>query len=258
VRNYLILLVSFLTIYLFSNSLHSQTLIMNEVSNGPSGNQEYVEFVVVDTSVSYNCASTTPPCIDIRGWIFDDNSGYHGTSGIAAGAVRFSFNSLWSCVPLGTIIVIYNNADPNVQMPANDLSLTDGNCVIVVPISNTSLFEQNTTTPGAVACSYPATGWTAGGNWNFTLLANPGDCARIVNLAGCEVFSVCWGSDNLNTLIQVVRVLKMFGISTMVIPRHKRIGVKALQQLEEIKRLVHRTTRQTLPTLLSLITIVPQ
>lgn len=179
----------------------AQTLIINEVSQGETGNQEYVEFVVVDTSVTYNCQNTTPPCIDIRGWIFDDNSGYHGSAGIATGAVRFSFNSLWACVPLGTVIVIYNGADPNPQMPPNDISLSDGNCNIVAPIGNTSLFESNITTPGAIACSYPASGWTPGGDWNTTLLANGGDCARIVDLAGCEVFSVCWGTNNQNNLI---------------------------------------------------------
>lgn len=178
----------------------AQTLIINEVSNGPSGNQEYVELLVIDTAIAYNCNSTTPPCIDIRGWIFDDNSGYHGTNGVASGAMRFSNNSLWSCVPVGTIIVLYNDADPNPAVPAIDISLSDGNCRLIVPISN-ALIETNTTTPGAVACSYPATGWTPGGNWSTTALANPGDCARIVNLAGCEVFSMCYGAANTNTLI---------------------------------------------------------
>jgi gliding motility-associated-like protein len=79
--------------------------------------------------------------------------------------------------------------------------MNDGNCRIIAPISNTTLFESNLTTPGAVACSYPTTGWTPGGNWSYTLLANTGDCARIVNLAGCEVFSVCYGNVNLNTQI---------------------------------------------------------
>lgn len=180
--------------------LTAQTLIINEVSNGPSGNKEYVEFLVIDTAVSYNCNSTTPPCIDIRGWIFDDNSGYHGSNGVAAGAMRFSNSPLWSCVPLGTIILLYNDADINPAVPAQDITLNDGNCRLVVPVSS-SLIESNTTTPGALACSYPGSGWTAGGNWNTTALANPGDCARIVNLAGCEVFSLCYGSANTNTVI---------------------------------------------------------
>jgi hypothetical protein len=189
-------------IFLLSTPIISaQSLIMNEVSQGTSGSMEYVEFVVVDTALAYNCAATTPPTIDIRGWIFDDNSGYHGTGGIAGGAVRFSFNSTWAAVPLGTIILIYNDATPDPSIPAADLNMNDGNCRIVAPISNTTLFESNLTTPGAVACSYPTTGWTPGGNWNNTLLANTGDCARIVNLAGCEVFSVCYGNVNLNTQI---------------------------------------------------------
>src|SRR6218665_3597684 len=154
-------------ILLFFRQAEAQTLIINEVSNGPAGNQEYVEFVVASNTAVYNCGNTTPPCLDIRGWIFDDNSGYHGSSGVASGAVRFSQNALWSCVPLGTIIVIYNSADPNPAMPADDLSLSDGNCRIVAPISS-NLFESNSTTPGAVACSYPPTGWTSGGSWNNT------------------------------------------------------------------------------------------
>jgi len=178
-----------------------QTLIMNEVSQGVTGNMEYVEFVVVDNTVTYDCFSTSPPSIDIRGWIFDDNSGYHGSSGIAAGAIRFSFDPLWSAVPLGTIILIYNDAAPDPSIPIADLSLTDGNCKIAAPISNPALFQSNANTPGAIACSYPATGWTAGGTWSNTLLANGGDCARIVDLNGCEVFSVCYGTANLNTTI---------------------------------------------------------
>ena len=196
----------FVLFFLFSiigkHSVRSQTLMINEVSNGPSGAKEYVEFVVVSNSVVYNCNSPTPPCIDIRGWMYDDNSGYHGTSGVATGAVRFSFDPLWQCVPLGTIILIYNNVDKNASVPADDFSLTDGNCRIVAPISNTSLFDQNPAIIGAAACSYPTTGWIAGGLWSYTALANASDCSRIVNLAGCEVFSVCYGlADNLNTLI---------------------------------------------------------
>ncbi len=179
----------------------SQTIIINEVSNGPTGNQEYVEFVVADNNLTYNCTSTAPPCIDLRGWIFDDNSGYHGNGGIAAGAMRFSNNAIWACVPIGTIIVIYNGLDPNVDMPPDDVSLSDGNCRIIAPASNTALFEGNIATPGAVSCSYPATGWVAGGDWTFTFLANSGDCARIVDLSGCEVFSVCWASCSTNSPI---------------------------------------------------------
>ena len=194
-------LILFSVYFLLSGFSFGQTLIINEVSQGETGGMEYVEFVVVDSTVNYNCASATPPCIDIRGWIIDDNSGYHGSSGIASGACRFSYDPTWSCVPLGTVIVVYNDADPNNQLPSDDLSLNDGNCAIVAPISSTALFETNSTTPGAVACSYPGTGWTAGGDWNNTVMANGGDCFRIVDLSGCEVFSVCWDNNNQNNMV---------------------------------------------------------
>ena len=195
------IIIKSLIIYCFYISqATAQTLILNEVSNGPTGNQEYFELAVVSNSVTYNCNGGPLPCVDIRGWIFDDNSGYHGPSGVATGALRFSNNAVWSCVPLGTIILIYNDADKNPAIPPDDLSMIDGNCKIIAPVSST-LFEKNSTTPGAVSCSYPSTGWTPGGDWTFDVLANGGDCARIVNLSGCEVFSLCYGSDNLNNLI---------------------------------------------------------
>ncbi|MBC7865315.1 MAG: hypothetical protein IAF38_20230, partial [Bacteroidia bacterium] len=181
---------------------YSQTMIINEVSNGQNGNKEWVEFVVVDTNVVYSCnPNAVPPSVDIRGWIFDDNSGYHGAGGVAAGCARFSFDPMWAAVPIGTIIVVYNSADKDPTIPADDLSMSDGNCRIIAPINNITLFEGNATTPGALACSYPAAGWFAGANWNNLLLANAGDCMRLVNLSGCEVFNVCWAADNLNTLI---------------------------------------------------------
>jgi gliding motility-associated-like protein len=198
------LLVPIVIFFLNWSFVRTQTLIINEVSNGPSGNKEYVELLVISDTITYNCTQTTPPCLDIRGWIFDDNSGYHGGmtgTGVAPGAVRFSNNALWACVPVGTLIILYNDQDPNVAIPTNDLSLNDGNCRLVVPINNLQLLESNSLTPGAVACSYPPANWTAGGNWNNTVLANSGDCARIVDLAGCEVFSVCYGTANTNNQI---------------------------------------------------------
>ncbi|MCB9194728.1 MAG: gliding motility-associated C-terminal domain-containing protein [Flavobacteriales bacterium] len=189
---------------MISGTILSQTLIINEVSNGPTGNQEYVEFVVVDVTATYDCSGSAPPCIDIRGWIFDDNSGYHGTTGVAAGAVRFSNDPIWSCVPLGTIIVIYNDADPNIDITSSDVSMTDGNCSLIVPLNNLQYFEFTGTTPGDVSCSYPTTGWgtDATPTWSSnTALANGGDCARLVDLNGCEVFSLCYGSASSNPLI---------------------------------------------------------
>ena len=98
---------------LISHFAFNQSLIINEVSQGPSGSKEYVELLVIPTSTTQNCET----CMDLRGWIIDDNNGYFSNGpdpgeGIASGAVRFSSsNPFWSCIPIGTIIVIYNSGD---------------------------------------------------------------------------------------------------------------------------------------------------
>jgi gliding motility-associated-like protein len=201
-KKHIVFLLTLLSGFFFG-LVHSQTLIINEVSNGPAGSQEYVEFVVVDVSATYDCTGSAPPCVDIRGWIYDDNSGYHGTSGIASGCARFTNDLLWSCVPVGTIILLYNGLDPNPDIPADDVSLLDGNCVLSVSLENPQFFEFTETTPGDIVCSYPAAGWGTdpSPNWSNVAMANGGDCARLVDLNGCEVFSLCYGAANLNPLI---------------------------------------------------------
>ena len=67
--------ITLILLSLWSMEANGQTLIINEVSNGPTGNQEFVELVVANASPLYDCGANTPSCIDIRGWIFDDNSG---------------------------------------------------------------------------------------------------------------------------------------------------------------------------------------
>ena len=82
----------------------AQSIVINEVSQGSGGAKEYVEFVVTGPNLVY--CTDTPPCMDLRGYIIDDNNGYlNGTPttgvGIAAGACRFSNDPFWSCVPAG-------------------------------------------------------------------------------------------------------------------------------------------------------------
>src|SRR5688500_7373071 len=97
--------------FFFFQPVFAQSVVINEVSQGTVGSQEYVEFLVIGPNL-VNC-SDTPPCLDLRGYIFDDNNGFLNggpTSGvgIASGACRFSNDVFWSCIPVGTIIVVYN------------------------------------------------------------------------------------------------------------------------------------------------------
>ena len=150
-----------------------------------------------------NC-DEVPACIDLRGWVFDDNNGFLNGSattgvGIAAGACRFSNDPLWSCIPAGTIIVIYNDADPNPAMPVNDLNMNDNNCTLNIPISST-LFEKHTSLPSSSNSSYSTSGWVAGGSWTNISMANSQDGFQIYDPTNmtAPVFSVGWGSNNIN------------------------------------------------------------
>ena len=200
-----ILVFIFILISFFSTSSFSQSLIINEVSQGPSASKEYVELLVVPGTSPYQC---TNYCIDLRGWIIDDNNGYFSGGGgaglgIAAGAFRFSNNVLWSCVPVGTIIVIYNDLDFITTMPSDDISTSDGNCRLIVPISS-NLIEGQTSSPTNLDSNYPANGWIAGGGpWTAIGMANGGDSFQIYNPANqsTPTHGVSWLNNNVNNII---------------------------------------------------------
>lgn len=178
-----------------------QTVIVHEVSNGPAGSQEYVELLVVPSTPVEPCTPQT--CLDMRGWILDDNNGYHGSNGVAQGAVRFADHPLWSCVPVGTLITIYNAEDINPSIPATDVDLGDGNCSLVIPSSDLLHLEYSDITPAAVLCDDPG-GWGLDPipTWQSNMaLANTGDCVRISDAAGCLVFSFCYGNTNTNATV---------------------------------------------------------
>lgn len=186
----------------FSSSLRAQTpgLYINEVSQGPGGAKEWVELLVVGTPTCY-----TIPTMDLRGWYIDDNNGNHATgsgTGIAQGCVRFTNDPLWSAVPIGTIILIYNDADRDPALPAtDDLSLSDGNCRLVIPISNCTLFEKHTTLPSTATATYPTTGFTPCGSWTNVSMANADDSYQTISPAGTLFHSVSWGNNTLNQII---------------------------------------------------------
>ncbi len=184
---------------LFSVSYSKAQLIINEVSQGPTGSQEYVELLVVGTS---SCTSVS--CLDLRGYYIDDNNGSYATgtgTGIAQGCIRFKNTSLWSCIPVGTLIVIYNDADPNPTIPAQDLSLADGNARLIIPVSNCTLLEVNIDYPSISSSAYPTTGFNSCGDWATLAMANGDDSFQTIDPSGNTVFSVSWGNNTTNTMI---------------------------------------------------------
>lgn len=175
-------------------------VIINEWSNGPTGNQEYYEFVV---------AGQCGTLVDIRGYILDDNNGtfttpaaYSGTaSGIAPGHFRFSYDAQWSSIPVGSLIVIYNHDDPNPSLPADDPTDANNDSLYVVPHDN-ALFERCLALPAPTSpdstyspCTYstaPLTGWGA------LSLRNGGDAIQVRNPDGTYYHGVSYGGSEMS------------------------------------------------------------
>lgn len=198
---YFLLLIS-----VFSLSLsQAQSLRINEISQGASGSKEYVELVVTGPTLT-NCSSQ-PACLDLRGWILDDNNGYFSNgvltgTGLAAGAIRFSNDAFWQCINPGTIILIYNDNDINPGIPANDVSNTDANCTLIIPVSS-ALFERHESAPSTSSMAYSNTGWVSGGNWGPISMANGDDSFQIYapSNTNTPVHGVSWGNNNSNNFI---------------------------------------------------------
>lgn len=178
----------------------SEGLIINEWSNGPTGSQEYYEFVVAG-----QCGTT----VDIRGYILDDNNGtftnpadYSGTaSGIAPGHFRFSNAGQWASIPVGSLIVIYNNDDINPDLPAPDPTDANNDSLYVVPHDD-ALFERCLSFPTSsspdsiyVPCTYstsPLNGWGA------LSLRNSGDAIQVRFPDGSYYHGVSYGGSEIS------------------------------------------------------------
>lgn len=194
-RNFCLLFLSLV----LSQNIFSQQLMINEVSQG-SGASEYVEFVVIGSPI---CEGVPIPCIDIRKVIFDDNNGFFQLdsttqTGIASGALRFSNDPFWSCIPQGTYIVIYNDASPNAALPPDDSSVNDGNCTIILP-GNSPLLESTSVSPSVNNSLYPTndSDWVPSIGWAAISMNNSNDSFQIPNLGsnGTPLHSVSWGNN---------------------------------------------------------------
>ena len=179
---------------------HAQ-LIINELSQGPATTQEYVELLVTGTP---SCGGSNT--VDIRGWIIDDNNSWHATgsgSGIAGGHARFDSIAQWASVKIGTIILIYNDADvsASVQALTDDVNDANGDCVYIIPVSS-SVIKKNTTLPGnnGTMTSYAtaSSNYSSTGTWVILGMANGGDAFHTVSpaLKTRAYHAIGWGNNN--------------------------------------------------------------
>jgi hypothetical protein len=184
------ILVFFLVFFINFSQVFSQSIRINEFSQGTSGSKEWVELVVSSTSTinNTNCVLAK---VNIAGWILDDNNGdfsppNHFTgSGVASGHIRFKNVQPWNNLPVGAIIVIYNAADRDPIIPSDDpLDWVNNDCVYIVPSNHTSI-EYCTSLPAATSCTirndYGVCSYVTTGNWNNVSLANAGDGIQVRN-----------------------------------------------------------------------------
>lgn len=207
-------------IFTSSQAYGQAGLIINEVSNGVTGTEEYFEMLLVGTASDCN--------VDLRGWIFDDNNGDFScgpasSCGIAPGHARLSATDpTWSAMPLGAIIVVYNNSDVGANMPADDPTDANGDLVYVLPISHPSLEVASgvgsctgTLTPvGCNACpgngnsGYSGNSYGAGGTWNCLGLRNgSGDAAQTRTPTGAYFHGISYGTSSITGGPQNTKVL---------------------------------------------------
>lgn len=168
------LLLLFIPVFGFAQVPAGGGLIVNEINQG-TGLKEFMEFVVLGDPLN--------PCayVDLTGWVFDDNNGTFETCGTGVGIAsgHYRFTTCYNAVPPGSILVVYNVADPYVGMPPDDPTDADGDGVYIIP-SNSTCLEANYSVPISIPadCNYsgaystPTLTWAAG-------MANSGDVAQV-------------------------------------------------------------------------------
>jgi hypothetical protein len=129
----------------------TRSAIINEFSQGTSGG-EWAEILFLKNS-------------DARGWkLFDSNSG----------TITFSSASLWTNVPAGTLLAVYNGVTKDTVLPADDTDSTDGK--LVIPHNNATYFS---------------------GTW--PALGNGGDYIALSDSASTLIDGVSYGSNSGQT-----------------------------------------------------------
>ncbi len=166
-------------------------LVVNELSNGPSGNKEYIELAAVG-----------PTCtIDIRGIKVDDNNGVANNgfgslmngSGVSIGHNRFSNAAQWAIVPTGSLILIYNGADLNASVPAMDPSdLAPHDSIYILPATSVLLNGCGNFPDGLVTANYPACTYGAG-SWTWMGYRDQGDAGQTRDPNGRYFHGISYG-----------------------------------------------------------------
>ena len=121
-------------------------VIVNEIHREQDGKCQFVELLVTG-----NCRCQKN--VDIKGYILDDNEGTmikgnsfvnefnKQTIGIDDGYLIFKDHNLWANLPIGSIILIYNDREGCADLPASDPYDSNEDNVYVISAYNTTLIK---------------------------------------------------------------------------------------------------------------------
>ena len=183
--------------------------MVNEISNGRFNNYEYIELIV-----AVECPNDTGTGLDIRNWRVDDNNGDFACDpvndvGIATGHIRFNLDPVWSNIPYGSIILLYNNVSKNDEIfIADDPTDANADGVYIVPVDYINIeycagVPRSAGTCGSVGstadpsynCPFP---FYNGNPWTTRIrLADLGDCGQTRRPDGSYFHGISYGGGDM-------------------------------------------------------------
>ena len=162
-------------------------LMINEVSHGAAGNQDWFELLV-----------TGGTNLNPDGWVIDDNNGSFDGSGATSGYLFFNLSNDPSCdalssLPPGALVLIYNEDETAVGIPPDDPFDANQDGVYVIPHNHTclNLCDDNI---------IPCTNIAASSLWNTQVgMAMAGDAAQTLAPDGSFFSGISWGTAGAST-----------------------------------------------------------
>lgn len=179
-------------------------VIINEASNGLYATQEYYELLVIGTGAG-SCED--PETVDLRGFIIDDNNGDFSISptyspeafdtGVATGHIRFKNIDRWKEVPVGSLILIYNN---QYRTLSDDPEDSNEDMSYIVPITDDGL-EGTLQRPGLFTSLnyFPFIGNYSPASWDAIPMYNGADAPQIRYPNGDYCHGISYGPSNKMT-----------------------------------------------------------
>ncbi|MEM9549049.1 MAG: hypothetical protein AAGA77_23885 [Bacteroidota bacterium] len=155
--------------------------IINEFSNGPAKNQEFIEILVIGDETGAN--------VNLQGYILDDNNDAKPGVGNEPGHVVFG--SCFADLSPGQLILIYNDQDPHPGITA----LVESSELMIIPFNDPCIIKMEgcpNYTTDSYDCAYQVHDPNA--NWvEYIPAHNYGDKIQILNREKETIHAFDWG-----------------------------------------------------------------